>query len=514
MSGTPSASGTFTFSVNATDSAGDTATDNCSLVINPALSLSPSSLPADTCGVAYSQKFTATGGTGSVTYSESGALPAGLTFTASSGTLSGTPTSSGNFTVSVTATDSAGDKATANDSLTINPALSLSPSSMTADTCGQACSQQFTTTGGTGSVTYSESGSLPSGLTFTASTGTLSGTPTASGTYAVSVKATDSVGATASNTYSLTVNPSSSSGITWVQDASMGYSTTPSATQATGAFSKNPTIGNYIVVWFWAWDDSAGWTSSDVTCSDNLATHNTYTQVGFVQSGCSVSGFFYAKVTSTGAGYTPIITVNSLADPSVSVAASEFSGIAASNPVDGTAVTATGTGSPASVGSMSAKATDLVLAGLSWDEGSAVTIAEPSGWTRSGNALDDAAIDPNQDTQYGDAIYQMDPSGPTAPSWTVSGGTTSGTDKWCASQVAFLSANSASASGNQPRFTGGRHGRYGVQPDVHNHGWDGQRDAQRERQPSRRPDLHAQQRNLERHTHRQRHVHVQRDRDR
>ena len=173
--------------------------------------------------------------------------------------------------------------------------------------------------GGTGSITYSESGDSSPGLTFTASTGTLSGTPTASGTYAISVTATDSVGATASNTYSLTVNPGSSSGITWVQDASMGYSTTSSATQATGAFSKSPTIGNYIVVWFWAWDDSAGWSSSDVTCSDNLATHNTYTQVGFVQSGCSVSGFFYAKVTGTGAGYTPIITVKSLADPSISV---------------------------------------------------------------------------------------------------------------------------------------------------------------------------------------------------
>ncbi|MGO8748886.1 MAG: beta strand repeat-containing protein [Thermoguttaceae bacterium] len=438
LSGTPSASGSYPFSVKATDSVGATTTQSESLTINPALSLSPSSLPASTVGVAYSQKFTASGGTGSIAFSESGTLPAGLTFTASTGILSGTPTASGTYVFSVTATDSVGATTTESESLTINLALSLSPSSLPAGTVGVAYSQKVTASGGTGSITLSESGTLPAGLTFTASTGTFSGTPTASGTYAISVKATDSVGATASQNYSLTVNPGSSSGITWVQAASMGYSTTPNATQATGAFSKSPTIGNYIVVWFWAWDDSAGWTSSDVTCSDNLATHNTYTQVGFVQSGCSVSGFFYAKVTSTGAGYTPIITVHSLADPSISVAASEFSGIAASNPIDGTAVTATGTGSPASVGSMSAKATDLVLAGLSWDEDSAVTIAEPSGWTRSGNALDDAAIDPSGYTQYGDAIYQMDPSGPTAPSWTVSGGTTSGTDKWCASQVAFL----------------------------------------------------------------------------
>ena len=87
---------------------GDTASQAYSLVINPAVSLSPSSLPASTVGVAYSQKFTTTGGTGSVTLSESGALPAGLTFTASTGTLSGTPTASGTFNISVTATDTVG----------------------------------------------------------------------------------------------------------------------------------------------------------------------------------------------------------------------------------------------------------------------------------------------------------------------------------------------------------------------------------------------------------------------
>ena len=216
----------------------------------------------------------------------------------------------------------------------------------------------------------------------------------------------------------------------------MGYSFSSETSQATGAFSKNPTIGNTIVVWCWAWD-AGGWSSSDITCSDNLATHNTYTQAGFVQNGSAAFCFFYANVANTGAGYTPVITVHSVTDPAISVAASEFSGIASSNPIDGTAVTAVGKGTPASLGKMNVKANDLVLAGLSWNEDSAVRITAPSGWTQSGNALDDGAIDPNQYTEFGDAIYSINPTSPTAPSWSVSG-TSSATDTWCASQLAFL----------------------------------------------------------------------------
>ena len=429
------------WTVSGTSSATDTwcASQLAFLSNNSPLAISPSSLPASTVGVAYSQTVSTAGGTGSVTLSESGALPAGLTFTASTGALSGRPTAGGTFNISITATDSVGDTASQAYSLVINPAVSLSPSSLPASTVGVAYSQKFTTTGGTGSVTLSESGALPAGLTFTASTGTLSGTPTASGTFNISVTATDTVGATTSHSYSLVVNPASSTGIQWVQDASMGYSFSSETSQATGAFSKNPTIGNTIVVWCWAWD-AGGWSSSDITCSDNLATHNTYTQAGFVQNGSAAFCFFYANVANTGAGYTPVITVHSVTDPAISVAASEFSGIASSNPIDGTAVTAVGKGTPASLGKMNVKANDLVLAGLSWNEDSAVRITAPSGWTQSGNALDDGAIDPNQYTEFGDAIYSINPTSPTAPSWSVSG-TSSATDTWCASQLAFLGAS-------------------------------------------------------------------------
>jgi hypothetical protein len=50
------------------------------------------------------------------------------------------------------------------------------------------------------------SGTLPAGLTLGASTGTISGTPTAAGTQAFNATMQDSLGATSTNSYSITIN--------------------------------------------------------------------------------------------------------------------------------------------------------------------------------------------------------------------------------------------------------------------------------------------------------------------
>ena len=67
VSGTPTAAGTETFTVTATDSLGATTATNYSLVVNAAPSLTPTTLPADTENVAYSQTIKSSGGTGTVT---------------------------------------------------------------------------------------------------------------------------------------------------------------------------------------------------------------------------------------------------------------------------------------------------------------------------------------------------------------------------------------------------------------------------------------------------------------
>ncbi|HEX9004389.1 MAG TPA: putative Ig domain-containing protein [Blastocatellia bacterium] len=74
----------------------------------PTISVNPanSTLPAGTVGMAYSQTFTQTGGTGAAAFTVvAGALPTGFALNAATGVLSGTPVGTGTFNFTVRATD-------------------------------------------------------------------------------------------------------------------------------------------------------------------------------------------------------------------------------------------------------------------------------------------------------------------------------------------------------------------------------------------------------------------------
>ncbi|MEO6154476.1 MAG: autotransporter domain-containing protein, partial [Thermomonas sp.] len=83
--------------------------------------------------------------------------------------------------------------------------LTLSPTTLPGGTLGVAYSQTITASGGTTPYSFAvTAGSLPTGLVLT-SAGVLSGTPTASGTYAFTITATDLFGSTGSQAYTLVI---------------------------------------------------------------------------------------------------------------------------------------------------------------------------------------------------------------------------------------------------------------------------------------------------------------------
>ena len=249
ISGTPTASGSFNFTIMATDSLGATGSTAYSFTVNTVtLTVNPVSLPNWTQGVAYSQTITASGGTGSTTYSASGALPIGLSLNSSSGAITGTPSALGTFNFTITVTDSLGSTGARAYGVTINPALSISPVSLPATTQGVAYSQLVTASGGTGAPSYSVSaGALPTGLTLNVASGAITGTSSASGTFNFTIAATDTVGATASHAYSvivnapLTVNPASLPAPT----VGTAYSQSISVTGGTGASTFAVTAGSF-----------------------------------------------------------------------------------------------------------------------------------------------------------------------------------------------------------------------------------------------------------------------------
>jgi hypothetical protein len=89
---------------------------------HPYLTITTSSLANGTQSQpGYSQTIDATGGSGVLTFSEVGALPAGLTLS-SSGVLAGLPTAAGSFVFTVIAADAVGATSARTYSLTIAPA--------------------------------------------------------------------------------------------------------------------------------------------------------------------------------------------------------------------------------------------------------------------------------------------------------------------------------------------------------------------------------------------------------
>ncbi|MFC6189302.1 putative Ig domain-containing protein [Pseudoxanthomonas mexicana] len=214
FAGTPTQSGTFTFDVTATDSTGGTpgtVTATYSLtVLVPTLSLSPETVQGATAGVTYAQAFVATGGVAPYQYTlGAGTLPAGLTLDVSTGQLAGTPTEAGSFDFSITATDSTiGTAASVTRAYTLAisaPTIVVDPDTLPTALQSVEYTQALSARGGTAPYTFTlDAGTLPTGMTLTAE-GALSGTPTATGSFEVTIRATDALGFSGTRAYALTV---------------------------------------------------------------------------------------------------------------------------------------------------------------------------------------------------------------------------------------------------------------------------------------------------------------------
>jgi gliding motility-associated-like protein len=214
ISGSPSVAGTFNYTVNTTGTCVQTSATG-SIVVNPnglitltsaaGTNIQTVCLTAPVTNITYSVTGGATGAT--VT-----GLPAGVTgsFAAGTFTISGTPSATGTFNYTVTTTGVCA-AATATGSIIVNPNAAITLTSA-AGTNGQTICLTSPITNITYSVTGGGTGAtvtgLPAGVTgsFAGGIVTISGTPSATGTFNYTVNTTGTCTQT-SATGSITVDP-------------------------------------------------------------------------------------------------------------------------------------------------------------------------------------------------------------------------------------------------------------------------------------------------------------------
>ena len=236
ITGTPTAGGTFTFTVELTDSLLVTATKQLGITVAATISISTApSLPAGTIGSSYSETLAAVGGTPPFTWTlTSGSLPTGLAL-APTGSISGTPTTAGTSTFTLQVKGATTAIASQQFTLVIVSGLAIStPASLPGATAGAAYSQALAAVGGIPPYQWTMvKGALPAGLTLNASTGIISGTPAAAGNFSITVQVADARPASASQVFTLVVAlpPAPSAAYTGLQ------STAGSAQQLTGGVS-------------------------------------------------------------------------------------------------------------------------------------------------------------------------------------------------------------------------------------------------------------------------------------
>jgi hypothetical protein len=194
--------------------------------------------------------FTVTGtGYGPPTFTETGALPGGVTLNQYTGVLGGTPTAGGVFPITITASNGASPNATQAFTLTVNAPPAITSANNTTFTEGSPGSFNVTATG-TPAPTFSETGALPTGVTLSTA-GLLSGTPTQQGVFPITITATNGVAPDATQAFTLTVDApptiTSANNTTFIDGLAGSFNVTATGTPAptfseTGALPTGVTL--------------------------------------------------------------------------------------------------------------------------------------------------------------------------------------------------------------------------------------------------------------------------------
>ncbi len=267
--------------------------------IRSAMRLLTQSLPSGQVAVFYDFTFQTVNGVAPLTFTATG-LPPTLSLNRATGELSGTPAQAASYPIALTVTDSSGQAVSGQFTLAIGPPpfvpLQFTTAVLPPGQVGVAYVAFFSATGGAPPYTFtqvSSGGALPAGLAFVG-TGEIAGTPTAMGTFKITVQLQDSSGSTVAQAFTLTILP-------------------PPLTITTGAPS-NGTVGIPLSITFAATGGYPGYTFS----SDAAIPPGTTFSNGTLAGTPTIPGTYKFTVTvkdSSGASVSKLFSIAILPPP-------------------------------------------------------------------------------------------------------------------------------------------------------------------------------------------------------
>ncbi len=207
ISGTPTVVGTFNnIVIRATYPGGQfaSATYDITISLGPPVFTSGGTASNTSVGVASASVYTAAAQYGTMTFGISG-QPNGLTINSTTGVVSGTPTDASLSPYSATVTASNGVLPAATRTVTFNVVPAINSAATANGQTGVVFSYSITEAPGPAYTTHAALDPLPAGLTLTAATGVISGTPTAIGTTNVRLTGSNAFGTSAQFTLQIVI---------------------------------------------------------------------------------------------------------------------------------------------------------------------------------------------------------------------------------------------------------------------------------------------------------------------
>jgi hypothetical protein len=208
LSGSPTAAGTFEYTLGVTDTGGRTASVALSVTVVEALNVVTTQVPNGKVLRPYRTTLRATGGAAPVRWRRTqGQIPPGLRLNVRTGVLSGKPRKAGAFRFTVTASDTLGQKSSSEDlMIRVTQSLKVVTARVPNGKVLRPYRTRLRASGAAAPVRWQRTrGRIPPGVQLNTRTGVLSGKPRRAGRFHFTVKVTDALGQRSSKTFALKV---------------------------------------------------------------------------------------------------------------------------------------------------------------------------------------------------------------------------------------------------------------------------------------------------------------------